>query len=129
VNDGLQDNEFSDGAYYSSPLLFSTSGGISGFNEFDPLEILHESYMPELWLDAFYVNNIATDLSDHVTLTKRGATLTLSYNCKSFSFRFIPIDYLASSRCEIAYLMEGFQDAWVNLGTSNTIRFHEYTER
>ncbi len=123
VNDGLQDNEFSDGAYYSSPSSLFYFGGISGFNEFDPLEILHESYMPELWLDAFYVNNIATDLSDHVTLTKRGATLTLSYNCKSFSFRFIPIDYLASSRCEIAYLMEGFQDAWVNLGTSNTIVF------
>ena len=124
ANDGLQDNEFSDGAYYSSPYSsFFYFGGISGFNEFDPLEIIQNEYMPGLWLETFYVDNTETDLSDYIVRKKDSEVLTLSHKHKSFSFRFIPIDYLASSKCEIAYKLEGFHDAWVNLGTSNTVVF------
>lgn len=124
ANDGLQDNEFSDGAYYQSPYSsFFYFGGINGFNEFDPLEIIQNEYMPELWLDAFYVDNTDTDLSDYLVQKKNVEVLTLSHRNKSFSFRFIPMDYLASAKCEIAYLLEGFHDTWVNLGTSNTIVF------
>lgn len=124
ANDGLQDNEFSDGAYYQSPYssLFYF-GGINGFNEFDPLKIIQNEYMPELWLDAFFVDNIDMELSDYLVRKKNMEVLTLSHKNKSFSFRFVPMDYLASSKCEIAYLLEGFHDTWVNLGASNTIVF------
>ncbi|MEA5128862.1 MAG: two-component regulator propeller domain-containing protein [Proteiniphilum sp.] len=124
ANDGLQDNEFSDGAYYQSlysPLFYF--GGINGFNEFDPLKIIQNEYMPELWLDAFFVDNIDTELSDYLVRKKNREVLTLSHKNKSFSFRFIPMDYLASAKCEIAYLLEGFHNTWVNLGASNTIVF------
>ncbi|HBF96499.1 MAG TPA: hybrid sensor histidine kinase/response regulator [Porphyromonadaceae bacterium] len=124
ANDGLQDNEFSDGSYYSSPYssLFYF-GGISGFNEFNPLEIIQNEYMPELWLDAFHVDNTETDLSDYLVQKEGLKVLTLSHQHKSFSFRFVPIDYIAPSKCEIAYMLEGFHDAWVNLGTSNAVVF------
>ncbi len=124
TNDGLQDNEFSDGSYYSSPYssLFYF-GGISGFNEFNPIEIIQNEYMPELWLDAFHVDNTETDLADYLVQNGGLEVLTLSHEHKSFSFRFIPIDYIAPSKCEIAYMLEGFHDAWVNLGTSNVIVF------
>ena len=116
ANDGLQDNEFSDGAYYSSPYSsFFYFGGISGFNEFDPLKIIQNEYMPGLWLETFYVDNTETDLSDYITQKKDNEVLTLSHKHKSFSFRFIPIDYLASSKCEIAYKLD--------LGTSNAVVF------
>lgn len=124
TNDGLQDNEFSDGSYYSSPYSsFFYFGGISGFNEFNPLEIIQNEYMPALWLDAFHVDNIESDLSDYLVQNDGLNVLTLSHKHKSFSFRFIPIDYIAPSKCEIAYMLEGFHDAWVNLGTSNAIVF------
>ena len=124
TDDGLQDNEFSDGSYYSSPYssLFYF-GGISGFNEFNPLEIIQNEYIPELWLDAFHVDNTETDLSDYLVQKNNLKILTLSHKYKSFSFRFIPIDYIAPAKCEIAYMLEGFHDAWVNLGTSNAIVF------
>ncbi|MDN5296314.1 MAG: hypothetical protein PWQ71_420 [Bacteroidota bacterium] len=124
TNDGLQDNEFSDGSYYSSPYSsFFYFGGINGFNEFNPLEITQNEYMPGLWLDAFHVDNTETDLSDYLSQDNDVNLLTLSHKHKSFSFRFIPIDYIAPSKCEIAYMLEGFHDAWINLGTSNTIVF------
>jgi signal transduction histidine kinase/DNA-binding response OmpR family regulator/ligand-binding sensor domain-containing protein len=122
--DGLQNNEFSDGAFYASP--YSTQfyfGGISGFNMFNPLEITHSNYIPKLRLDAFFVDNVETNFSDYLRLKSSVQTLTLSYKVKSFSFKFIPLDYLSSSKCEISYLLEGYQKEWIQLGTSNTIVF------
>jgi len=122
--DGLQNNEFSDGAFYKSPYSqHFYFGGISGFNRFNPLDISHSSYMPTLLLDAFFVDNIESNLTDFVKQKKNGEILVLSYKNKSFSFRFIPLDYLSGSKCEISYLLEGFQKDWVQLGTSNTIVF------
>jgi len=122
--DGLQNNEFSDGAFYESPYshLFYF-GGISGFNAFNPFGITHSSYMPNIKLDAFYMDNVETSLSDHLKTKKAGETLVLGYKNKSFSFKFIPLDYISGSKCEISYLLEGYQKDWINLGTSSTIVF------
>ncbi len=122
--DGLQNNEFSDGAFYESPVSHQLFfGGISGFNEFNPLEISHSSYMPTLLLDAFYVDNVEKNISEYLSFKNTKETLQLSYKNKSFSFRFIPVDYLSGSKCEISYLLEGYQKDWIQLGTSNTIVF------
>lgn len=122
--DGLQNNEFSDGAFYENPYSHQLYfGGISGFNVFNPLEISHSSYMPSLLLDAFLVDNAETNLTDYLRISGTEKQLVLSYKNKSFSFRFIPLDYLAGTKCEIAYKLEGFQKDWIQLGTSNTIVF------
>lgn len=118
--DGLQDNEFSDGAFYKSAgsgLFYF--GGIKGFNVFNPLEIVHSTYTPSLLLDAFYIDNEQRNISEY----QENGKLLLSYKNKSFSFRFVPLDYLSSSKCEIAYMLEGFQKEWIQLGTSNAIVF------
>jgi len=120
--DGLQNNEFSDGAFYKSPYSGNFYfGGISGFNVFNPLEITYSSFVPSLILDAFFVDNVPTNLADLLQTRKMQSTLVLSYRNKSFSFRFIPVDYLSGSKCEISYQIEGYQKDWIQLGTSNTI--------
>ena len=119
--DGLQNNEFSDGAFYESSYSHQFFfGGIRGFNVFNPLEITHSNYMPTLLMDAFYLENKETNLSDYI---KSGETLILANKYKSFSFNFIPLDYISGSKCEISYLLEGYQKDWIHLGTSNTIVF------
>jgi signal transduction histidine kinase/ligand-binding sensor domain-containing protein/DNA-binding response OmpR family regulator len=122
--DGLQNNEFSDGAFYESSYSHQFYfGGIRGFNVFNPLEITHSNYMPTLLMDAFYLENKETNLSDYVQSKKAGETLILANKFKSFSFNFIPLDYISGSKCEISYLLEGYQKDWIHLGTSNTIVF------
>ena len=124
TDDGLHDNEFSDGAYYASSVSSDFYfGGISGFSRFNPLEIIQSEYMPELWLDAFYLDNIQTNLSGYIVRKKNREVLTLSHKNNSFGFSFIPIDYLTSNKCEIAYKLEGFHNEWVNIGTSNAVMF------
>lgn len=118
--DGLQNNEFSDGAFYKNTTNETFYfGGISGFNVFKPLEIIHSTYMPNLLLDAFYIDNEETDIDKNIKNNK----LIISYKNKSFSFKFIPIDYISGAKCEISYMLEGFQKEWIQLGTSNTIVF------
>jgi signal transduction histidine kinase/DNA-binding response OmpR family regulator/ligand-binding sensor domain-containing protein len=122
--DGLQNNEFSDGAFYKSSASHQFYfGGIRGFNVFNPLEITHSNYMPTLVMDAFFLENKETNLSDYLQTKKAGETLILANKFKSFSFNFIPLDYISGSKCEISYLLEGYQKDWIHLGTSNAIVF------
>ncbi len=122
--DGLQNNEFSDGSFYkrsdTGEMYF---GGISGFNVFNPGEITHSNFMPSLILDAFFIDNTEMNLSSFIRQDKEEEVLVLSYKNKSFSFRFIPLDYLAGTKCEIAYILEGYQKEWIQLGTSSAIVF------
>jgi signal transduction histidine kinase/ligand-binding sensor domain-containing protein/DNA-binding response OmpR family regulator len=122
--DGLQNNEFSDGAFYRSPRrsLFYF-GGIDGYNVFDPKGIANSSYMPSLLMDAFFVDNREVSLSDFTEVRNGRTTLVLKHDNNFFSFRFVPIDYLSGNKCEISYLLEGFQKDWIQLGTSNTVVF------
>lgn len=122
--DGLQNDEFSDGAYYKSSAGANFYfGGINGFNEFDPLAITHTNYMPDLILDGFFVDNKPSELADFMDKSENSMHLQLSHKVKSFSFRFIPVDFISGSKCEIAYKLDGFQQDWIHLGTSNTIVF------
>lgn len=124
ADDGLQNNEFSDGASYQSRYSrYFYFGGISGFSRFNPLEISHSEYMPSIWMDAFYVDNMESTLAYYLEDRKGEKCLTLSHGIKSFGFSFVPIDYLASSKCEISYMLEGYHREWVNIGTSNTAVF------
>ena len=127
--DGLQNNEFSDGAFYKSPYSNQFYfGGIRGFNVFDPLDISYDNYMPTLIPDAFFVDNVESNVSDYSRTKGTREVLTLSYKNKSFSFKFIPLDYLSGSKCEISYLLEGYQKEWIQLGTSGTIVFTNLPE-
>jgi len=122
--DGLQNNEFSDGAFYKS--IYNQAfyiGGISGFNAFDPQKIANSNYMPALVLDAFYVDNTRTELSELLKMGTENPSLQISYKIKSFSFIFVPVDYLSGSKCEISYRLEGYHKDWIHLGTSGTIVF------
>ena len=124
VNDGLQNNEFSDGAYYSSALTSSFYlGGINGFNLFNPLKIDQNGYLPDLWLDAFIIDNEEKNLKDFLQERKGKKVLELSYDNSSFGFRFIPIDFIRNYKNEISYMLEGFHSEWINIGSSNTIVF------
>ena len=118
--DGIQDNEFSDGAYYAGPtsgLLYF--GGIRGITRFDPYFDYGDGFFPPLLRDGFFLDNEPATMEDHM----QGGRLTLPHRRGSFSFRFVPLDYLNSHRCELEYLLEGFNRDWVRLGNSSTVVF------
>ncbi|MFT4222216.1 two-component regulator propeller domain-containing protein [Dysgonomonas sp.] len=120
VHDGLQNNEFSDGAYYKSPsngyLYF---GGISGYNVFEPGRIKTRSYIPAFHCSSFKIFNETEDISGYMKENK----LVLKYDENFFSFNFQSIDYIQNENCEYKYKLEGFDKEWITNGNSGYITY------
>lgn len=113
-SDGLQDNEFSDGAFFAAGDMFYF-GGIKGFNRFDPISIHASGYQPLLIMKELRIDNEAVQFS--------ADRLDLDPKVKSVSFTFTPIDYLSAERCMIAYRLEGIDKDWILIGNSRTVAF------
>ena len=116
LQDGLQDNEFSDGACYQagSRMFF---GGIHGFSSFDPDKMEGGGGFPELFLYAVYMDNERVPMEKNL----KDGTLVIKPEYSTFSFSFVPLDYIYSHRCEMEYRLDGFNTEWVRLGTSSDL--------
>lgn len=117
-SDGLQDNEFSDGAYLASTnreeLYF---GGINGFSVFHPSQIGVSEYIPPLFLKSFRIDNVEQPLD----LTKK-VYVNNEYNF--LSFRFEILDYISNDKCQIAYQVcknGNERNEWIPIGSRRDI--------
>ncbi len=117
--DGLQDNEFCDGAYYMSPDGRAYFGGVRGMTHLDLSSQKEESHFSTLHQEGFYVNNEPVRLSDYM----HEGCLELPHEKGSICFRFVPLDYFGSQRCELKYKLDGFDRDWVQIGNSSAVVF------
>lgn len=97
--DGLQGNEFSDGASLATgngtELYF---GGSNGFTAFRPREIAISAYKPALYLAAYNVNNEPRPLQPSYD-----EPVKLNYTENSLDFHFSIIDFVSNSKCLLSY--------------------------
>lgn len=124
--DGLQGNEFSDGACYSNPqgteLYF---GGIDGINIVNPTLISSKKYMPSLIINDILLDNKSYKLEDN--------TIKTSYTTGTINLYFSVIDYLDNKKCQLAYRLErkdGLfysknETQWNNIGNNRNIILNE----
>jgi len=94
-------------------------GGISGFNAFYPEQIKDSPNPPPIVITSFakFNQRVLTDLSE-------GEHIQLSYKDNFISFEFAALDYTAPEKNQYAYMLEGFDQDWVNAGTR---RYASYT--
>jgi signal transduction histidine kinase/ligand-binding sensor domain-containing protein len=113
---GLQNNEFSDGAYYKSEsdneLFF---GGIAGFNIFDPNKISLSDYIPDFYISSFKIFNKEQNIHDRIVTNEKGRNeLKLNYNENFFSFNFLALDYIQNDNCEYKFKLEGVDKDYIH---------------
>ena len=125
--DGMQSNEFNWNSSYldeSGNLYF---GGINGLSVFHSDKMIGDRNQPEIVLTNFKVFNtdievnktnreLGISLDDDILLTKDIAvtdTIRLSDKHRVFSFEFSALHYLNESRNMYRYVLEGFDDEWV----------------
>lgn len=114
--DGLQSNEFSDGAYYRSHHSgYIYFGGISGFNFFQPAEIITSSFEPPVILNFLKLYN-----KGEIPLQ---SSISLGYNENFFTVDFSALEFINSEKCEYAYILENFNDDWIYTGNAHTAEF------
>ncbi len=117
IQDGLQNLEFSGGAYYKSSMGRIYFGGVNGLNYFHPDSITINTYVPPVVITSFKIFNIETKGEQK--------DITLSHNQNFFSFEFAALDYTNPSENMYRYILEGFDEDW-HLTTSK-YRIAHYT--
>lgn len=125
--DGLLSNEFnyvsvevsSDGQLYF--------GNKSGFNYFDPLKIVDNPRIPPVYFTSIMILNERLRpnqengiLRKHITFTEK---IVLSHKHSVFSIGFAALNYSNPHKNQYAYMLEGFDDDWVSLGSRHEITY------
>ncbi|HET6253633.1 MAG TPA: two-component regulator propeller domain-containing protein [Puia sp.] len=129
VADGLQSNQFKAHACYKSPSGALYFGGVNGFSKFYPDSIRDNPFDPPLLITGFSIFNKdvpigdsahPTPLSQDITMTKN---IRIPYNSSVISFEFGSLNYTVPEKKHYAYRLDGFDDAWNDVGTKRTATY------
>jgi len=122
VVDGLQGDEFNQGAYFkSSGTGMIYFGGINGFNSFHPEQIKDNTYIPPIVITAFKVFNDPVRFDKHISEITE---IRIPQRNNFISFEFAALNYRQVQKNQYSYKLEGFDKEWVN---ADTRRYAAYT--
>ena len=126
-NEGLQNNEFADGAFYkdqNSGFIFM--GGIKGFNYFLPAEITESSHIPDLFIDKISGQNQTAPYYQGLVISPNSSThpsIVLKHNQNFFDINLSALTYINTENCQYAYQLMNFDKGWNTINNRKTISF------
>ena len=126
-NEGLQNNEFADGAFYhevNSNYIFM--GGIKGFNYFLSSEIEEYTFIPDLFIDNISGENKNEPYIQSLVVYptfNTSTNLDLEYDQNFFRIDLSALTYVNSENCQYAFKLENFNQDWVSIGHRKNIFF------
>ncbi len=123
AKDGVQSNEFNMGAVHLGRSGRMYFGGINGFNVFYPEHIRNNPYVPPVVITDLRLFNRSIPVGEHTggrtILTapiSQTEQVTLSYRDYVISFSFSALHYASPEKNRYAYIMEGFDSEWNEVG-------------
>jgi ligand-binding sensor domain-containing protein/serine phosphatase RsbU (regulator of sigma subunit) len=119
--DGLQGNEFNQNCYARTPDGKLWFGGVKGVTAFYPKDITRNLSPAPVVITSFTVLNRPFVLPQNILFTNE---IDLTYKDYFFSFDFAGLEYTNPSRNHYRYMMEGFDENWID---ADTRRFATYT--
>jgi len=122
VKDGLQGNEFNQGAYFRNGRGELFFGGLNGFNVFHPDSIRDNPSIPPVYLTSFKVFDKPLALPQALSTTRH---IELSYDQNFFSFEFVALNYIAPEKNRYLYKLEGLDREWIAATAAR--RYASYT--
>lgn len=126
-NEGLQNNEYSDGAYYQDPSTgFVFMGGIKGFNYFLPSKIVESTYIPDILIDKISGQNQEEPYYQGLVISpdsKSYPSIVLDHNQNFFDIELAALTYINSEKCKYAYQLKNFDQDWNTINNRRNISF------
>ena len=110
VNDGLQSNEFNNGAFLktkNNELLF---GGINGFNIIDPTNIPYNNYKPTVNITSISIDETKFDYHNYTAYNNK---VKLSNNQNNIEFEFASSDFANTPKNLFEYKLDGYDKNWI----------------
>jgi signal transduction histidine kinase/DNA-binding response OmpR family regulator/ligand-binding sensor domain-containing protein len=126
--DGLQNSEYTDGAYFKNPISnILYFGGVDGLDWFNPQEIELSDNFPPIILNEFRLNNSLVMPGDSTRILQsslnNSSEIVLKHNQNFFSISFTSLNYYNSHKCQFYYILEGFSKSWVEAGEQRIAGF------
>jgi len=127
--DGLQSNEFCDGAVWKDLYGNLYFGGTYGFNHFLPQAIRKSGWQPNLLLSGIAIGG--KTISENGFSVMDAATKPLEFSVSRrdnfFELDIRAVSFLNGEKCEYAYLLEGYDKVWHYAGTNGKIVYSNIT--
>jgi ligand-binding sensor domain-containing protein/signal transduction histidine kinase len=121
VTDGLQGNEFNQGASYRSRSGMMYLGGINGFNAFFPDSVCDNPHVPAVFLTSLRVFDRAVPLPQALSTTN---AITLQHDQNFLSFEYVALGFTVPAKNQYRYMLEGLDKSWIDAGHR---RYASYT--
>lgn len=126
-NEGLQNNEFADGAFYHNQKSdFVFMGGIKGFNYFLPQKIKESSVIPDILIDKISGQNQTIPYYQGLVISPDSKTypsIVLNHNQNFFDIELAALTYVNSEKCQYAYQLMNFDKSWNTIINRRIISF------
>ena len=122
--DGLQSNEFCDGAVWKDQQGKIFFGGTYGFNHFLPQNIRRSGWQPNLLLSDILIGGKNVGENGFSVLdTGPNKPLNFSIGRKDnfFELNIKAVSFLNAEKCEYAYYLEDYDKGWYYAGTNGKI--------
>lgn len=126
-NEGLQNNEFSDGAMYQSANSdYTFAGGVKGFNYFLSSRIEESDSIPNILVDKISGQNGEVPYYQGLVIAPNSNTtpaIVLNHDQNFFDIELSALTYINSEKCQYAYQLTNFDEAWNTINGRRTISF------
>jgi len=125
-SDGLQSNEFSDGAVWKDTSGYLYFGGINGLNFFLPRHIRSNTFKTNLFISDIHLGRKAENEHNFMVLhanENSQRTYTLARNEGFFELQCKVINFLNAEKCEYAYYLDKYDKSWNYAGVKGKINY------
>ena len=130
ADDGLQHEEFNQGAFLrlrDGELLF---GGVDGFNRLFPDSVGRNAAPPPVVMTSFRVRGPSSVTGPLLARPD----IRIRYDQNFFSFDVAALDYVNPRQNQYAHMLEGFDETWIRTGSDHRVTYTnvppgEYTIR
>ncbi|MFB3132296.1 MAG: triple tyrosine motif-containing protein, partial [Rhodothermales bacterium] len=124
--DGLPSLDFNRTAYFKSQsgeIFFGSRGGAVAFY---PERVMDNPYVPPIVLTDFKLFNKSVPVGEdgplnaHISVVE---SIALTYDQNDVTFEFAALNYRHAEKNRYAYMLEGYDDAWREVGTQRTATY------
>ncbi len=126
-SDGLQSNEFGDGAVWKDNQDNLFFGGTYGFNNFLPQNITKSTWLPNLIVDGISLGGRKADENGFIVLKpmeeNKHHQYTIDRNENYIELNIRSLSFLNSEKSEYAYYLEGYNKEWYYAGKNGKLTF------
>lgn len=126
-NEGLQGNEFSDGAIYQSPDSdYIFTGGVKGFNYFISSRVEESGVIPNMLIDKISGQNEEAPYYQGLIISpdsNSNPSMVLNHDQNFFDIELAALSYINSEKCQYAYKLDNFDQDWNVISNRRTFSF------